>query len=342
MVSSSIDEARNQKAAYRAIANRLDQAKHELAEHQANARERNQPTPDPLRETLKPHNAGAFSTPEILSARSGRYTGDNSQRPPQQNMPQQSLSYSGLDEIDTGLQAQRSTLIQSQNKYMERTGEPRNRIPPLGNLTSENQTPSALRTAQKMRFSDPIRQARGYDPRKPIDMDPQREDLEIPGETGTFQNYIERNDAELKRIHAIVYMATSSSPDIDMVIEGTRRAYINKFREIKAKISHPNEVVALTALKNGVWFSSKFREKMAVQAPISLDDALHRTSYFATHEEEVAALKEQYIANKNNIAKKNNAPKEPATKGQHSYAINNSPQNKPSTYDPSKHCAFHG
>ena len=46
------------------------------------------------------------------------------------------------------------------------------------------------------------------------------------------------------------------------------RAYINKFREIKAKISHPNEVVALAALKNGVWFSSKFRDKMAVRATI--------------------------------------------------------------------------
>ena len=56
---------------------------------------------------------------------------------------------------------------------------------------------------------------------------------------------------------------------------------------------------------------------MAVRAPISLDDALHRALCFATHKEEVAALKEQYSANKNNIAKKNNAPKEPATKGQH-------------------------
>ncbi|KAF3502314.1 hypothetical protein F2Q69_00043529 [Brassica cretica] len=63
MVSSLIDEARNQNAAYRAIANRLYQAEHELTEHQANARERNQPTPGPLRETLKPHNAGAFGTP---------------------------------------------------------------------------------------------------------------------------------------------------------------------------------------------------------------------------------------------------------------------------------------
>ncbi|XP_013669173.2 uncharacterized protein LOC106373560 [Brassica napus] len=119
------------------------------------------------------------------------------------------------------------------------------------------------------------------------------------------------------------------------------RAYINKFREIKAKISHPNEVVALAALKNDVWFSSKFREEMAVRAPISLDDALHRASYFATYAEEVATLKEQYIANKNSVAQKNNAPKEPTTKGQHSYAINNSPQNKSSMYDPNKHCIFH-
>ncbi|XP_013617533.1 PREDICTED: uncharacterized protein LOC106324055 [Brassica oleracea var. oleracea] len=118
------------------------------------------------------------------------------------------------------------------------------------------------------------------------------------------------------------------------------RAYINKFREIKANISHPNEVVALAALKNGVWFSSKFRVELAVRAPISLDDALHRASYFATHEEEVAALKEQYHANKNNATKKPTAPKEPATKGQHSYAINNSPQNS-LTYDLSKYCSFH-
>ena len=78
-----------------------------------------------------------------------------------------------------------------------------------------------------------------------------------------------------------------------------------------------------------------------MQAPISVDDALHPASYFTTHEEEVAALKEQYSTNKNNVAKKNNTPKEPATKRQHSYAINNPPQNKSSTYDPNKHCSFH-
>ncbi|XP_013709167.2 uncharacterized protein LOC106412825 [Brassica napus] len=344
-------------------------------------------------------------------------------------MTHRSLSYSGLDEIDTGLQRPRSTPIQFRNGSTERKGEPRTRIPPPNNSISENRTPSATRTFHQTGFDNLTEQARRHDLRGPVNIDPQREDLGIPTETGTFHNYIERNDAELKRIHAIVHMATSSAPDINMVIEETRRtpftnklasvrlhhvgklkfpeyarntdpkahvrafrlaisrahltddekeagyrrffaenligprsseirvteadlwnlkqapfeplkAYINKFREIKAKISHLNEVVALAALKNGVWFSSKFREELAVRAPISLDDALHRDSYFARHEEEVAALKKQYSANKNNATKKPATSKDPTTKGQHSYAINNSPQ-KSSTYDLIKYCTFH-
>ncbi|XP_048611770.1 uncharacterized protein LOC125586031 [Brassica napus] len=371
-------------------------------------------------------------------------------------MTHRSLSYSGLDEIDPGLQRPRSTPIQFQNRSTERQGEPRTWIAPSNHSIPKNRTPSATRTFHQTGFDNSTEQARRHDLRGPVNIDPQREDLGIPNETRAFQNYIERNDAELKRIHAIVHMATSSVPDIDMVIEETRRtpftnriasvrlhhvgklkfpeyagntdpkahvrafclaisrahlndekeasycrffaesltgaalewfaeleensidnftqlvstflkpysvfietrvtevdlwnlkkapfeplrAYINKFREIKAKISHPNEVVALAELKNGVWFSSKFRDELAVRAPISLDDALHRASYFATHEEEVATLKEQYSANKNNAAKKPTASKEPATKGQHSYAINSSPQ-KSSTYDLSKYCAFH-
>ena len=107
MVSPLIDETRRQKVVYRTIANRLDQAERELAEHRVNAREnareRNQLPPDPLSEMLNPQNARAFSTPEIPSTRSRRYMGENSQQPPHQGMPQRSLSYSWLDEIDTGL-----------------------------------------------------------------------------------------------------------------------------------------------------------------------------------------------------------------------------------------------
>ncbi|KAG2278475.1 hypothetical protein Bca52824_061030 [Brassica carinata] len=253
-----------------------------------------------------------------------------------------------IDEIRT---PDCSALQRSQAQYLDATREkihsdPRRRA---GGAKDTNLTtkPFYPRESNSIRdenlpssgFDNPTEQARRHDLCGPVNIDPQRVDLAIPSETGTFQNYIERNDAELKRIHAIVHMATCSAPDIDMVIEETRRTTFTN-RIASAKISHPNEVVALAALKNGVWFSSKFREELAVRTPISLDDALHRAFYFATHEEEVAALKEQYSANKNNATKKPATPKEPTTKGQHSYAINNSPQ-KSSTYDLSKYCAFH-
>ena len=91
-----------------------------------------------------------------------------------------------------------------------------------------------MRTVRQTGFKDPIGQARGYDPRRPIDTDPQREDLRIPGETETFQNYIKRNDAELKRRHDIVHMAMSSAPDIDMVIEETRRTpFTNRIASVR-------------------------------------------------------------------------------------------------------------
>ncbi|KAF3595900.1 hypothetical protein DY000_02023584 [Brassica cretica] len=123
MITTLIDEIHSQRIANQAIANRLNQAERELAEHRAaNIRERNQMPLDPLRVTSNPQSTRLFGTPEIPSARSGRYTGENSQRPPPQGMTHRSLSYSGLDEIDTGLQCPRSTPIQFQNGSTERQG----------------------------------------------------------------------------------------------------------------------------------------------------------------------------------------------------------------------------
>ena len=104
MLSSLIDEIRNQTVVNQTITNRLDQAERELAEQRAaNIRERNQTPLDPLRATSNPQSTGLFGTPEIPSARSGCYTGENSQRPPPQGMTHRSLSYSGLDQINNGL-----------------------------------------------------------------------------------------------------------------------------------------------------------------------------------------------------------------------------------------------
>ncbi|KAF3511124.1 hypothetical protein F2Q69_00005218 [Brassica cretica] len=210
MISSLIDKTRNQEVTYRTIVNQLDQTKRELAEHQANARERNQPPSDPLRGSLNLQNTGAFSTPEIPSARSGRYTEENSQRLLQQGLAHRSLSYSGLDEIDTGLQGPRSTSIQSQNGYTERPGEQRTRIPPLSHPTSENRTPSATRTFQQTGFGDPIGQAPGYDHRRPIDADPQREDPMMC--SGSWISPLEPTSMEAEKIyvHCLIHIFETS------------------------------------------------------------------------------------------------------------------------------------
>ena len=229
MVWSLIDEIHNKWIANQTAANQLDQAERELAEYQAtNAPERNQTPLDPLKGASNFQNAGLFGTPEIPNARSGRYTGENSQRSPSQGMTHRSLSYSGLDEIDTGLQRPRSTPIQFQNGSTERQGEPRTRIPPLNHSIPKNRTPFATSTLHQAGFDNLAEQAQRHDLRAPVNIDSQREDLGIPNETGAFQNYIKRNNAELKRIHAIVHMAKSSSPDIDMVIEETRRTQFTK------------------------------------------------------------------------------------------------------------------
>ncbi|WZZ63502.1 hypothetical protein YC2023_074872 [Brassica napus] len=99
-----------------------------------------------------------------------------------------------------------------------------------------------MRTFHQAGFDSLTEQARRHDLRGPVNIDPQREDLGIPSETGTFQNYIERNDAELKRIHAIVHMAISSSPDIDMVIEETRRTPFSNNRQCKAASHRETEI----------------------------------------------------------------------------------------------------
>lgn len=179
-------------------------------------------------------NPGAFSTPELPSARSGCYMGESSQRTSQHGVAYRSLSYNGLDEIDTRMQGPQIALIRSLNGYAERSGEPRTQTPPSGHPTSENQVPPAAGTFQQTGFADPVGQAKVHSPRGFINMDPQREDQRTPNGTGTFQNYIERNDAELKRIQAIMHMATSSAPDINMVIKETRRTtFTNRIASVR-------------------------------------------------------------------------------------------------------------
>ncbi|KAF3608156.1 hypothetical protein DY000_02050093 [Brassica cretica] len=169
MVSSLIDFIHNQWIANQTTANRLDHAERELAEYRAaNAPERNQTPLDPLKGASNFQNTGLFGTPEIPNARSGCYTREKSQQSPSQGMTHRSLSYSEMDEINTGLQRPRSTPIQFQNGSTERQEKPRTRIPPQNHSIPENRTPSATRTLHQAGFDNLTEQARRHTLRAPV------------------------------------------------------------------------------------------------------------------------------------------------------------------------------
>jgi len=62
------------------------------------------------------------------------------------------------------------------------------------------------------------------------------------------------------------------------------QSYIKKFKAIKSKIANLNKEVAIAALRNGLWFSSRFREELTFRQPVSLDDACnaHESPYGRT------------------------------------------------------------
>ncbi|KAF3507480.1 hypothetical protein F2Q69_00008767 [Brassica cretica] len=158
MMTTLIDKIRSQRIANQTVANRLDQAERELAEHRAaNIRERNQTPLDPLRARSNPQH------------RTVRYSRD----------PKRSIwtlherkftttpAAGHLDEIDTGIQRPRSTPIQFQNGSTERQGVPRTRIPPPNHSIPENRNPSATRTFHQAGFDNLTEQARRHDLRGP-------------------------------------------------------------------------------------------------------------------------------------------------------------------------------
>ncbi|KAG7593809.1 Polysaccharide biosynthesis domain [Arabidopsis thaliana x Arabidopsis arenosa] len=106
----------------------------------------------------------------------------------------------------------------------------------------------------------------------------------------TFRNYAAQTNANMVQMHSKVHMAVSYAPDIDQLQNEPLRSYIEKFKTTKSKIANLNEEVALAALRNGLWFSSRFREELTVRQPATLDDALHKALYFARAEEETAYL----------------------------------------------------
>jgi len=123
------------------------------------------------------------------------------------------------------------------------------------------------------------------------------------------------------------------------------RSYVKKFKVIKSKIANLNEEGAIAALRNGLWFSSRFREELTVRQPVSLDDALHKALHFAKAEQELAVLALRFKKSKTQnapVATKKPFKKENQTQGQHTlFTIEEAAEDESPELDLRKYCKYH-
>lgn len=55
-----------------------------------------------------------------------------------------------------------------------------------------------------------------------------------------------------------------------------------------------NDEANLAALKNSLWHESQFRDDLILSNPMTIEDALHRSTRFIIIEEEKSALAKKY------------------------------------------------
>jgi len=102
-------------------------------------------------------------------------------------------------------------------------------------------------------------------------------------ERDSIDTFDQLTAAFLKQYSVLIEHRTSEADlwSLGQLQNESLRSYVKKFKAIKSKIANLNKEVAIAALRNGLWFSSRFREELTVRQPVSLDDALHKALHFA-------------------------------------------------------------
>ncbi|KAG7552776.1 Ribonuclease H-like superfamily [Arabidopsis thaliana x Arabidopsis arenosa] len=120
----------------------------------------------------------------------------------------------------------------------------------------------------------------------------------------TISSFHQLSSSFLKHYSPLIENKTSNA-DLWSLSQGPKeslRSFIDRFKVVVTKITIPDEA-AIVALRNAVWYDSKYRDDITLHAPSTLEDALHRASRYIELEEERLVL-----------AKKHNPPKAPVTK----------------------------
>ncbi|KAG7548051.1 Retrotransposon gag domain [Arabidopsis suecica] len=171
-------------------------------------------------------------------------------------------------------------------------------------------------------------------------------------EPGTIDSFKELSSAFQKQYSMFMEKATSDA-DLWNLTQGQNeplRKYIAKFKEVIAKIPGVSHIAALSALRNGLWHESRFREELIVNRPSTIQDALFRASNWMEAEEEKLSLAKKHRPAKLAVANptKKFEPKDqkrfnPATNVVGKPSPNKGRYNSPNTWvrDESAYCDIH-
>ncbi|KAG7568053.1 hypothetical protein ISN45_Aa04g008900 [Arabidopsis thaliana x Arabidopsis arenosa] len=115
-------------------------------------------------------------------------------------------------------------------------------------------------------------------------------------EPETIDSFKELSSAFLKQ-YSMFMEKTTSDADLWNLTQGHNeplRKYITKFKEVIAKIHGVSHTAALSALRNGLWHESRFREELIVNRPSTIQDALFRANNWMEAEEEKLSLAKKH------------------------------------------------
>ncbi|XP_024007285.1 uncharacterized protein LOC112083488 [Eutrema salsugineum] len=76
------------------------------------------------------------------------------------------------------------------------------------------------------------------------------------------------------------------------------RTYMARFKAVVSKVEGVSDKAALEALKRSLWYKSEFQREMALNTPLTIQDALHRSADVIVNEKEMKNLDEQYESTK--------------------------------------------
>ncbi|MES7295870.1 retrotransposon gag family protein, partial [Cutibacterium acnes] len=162
-------------------------------------------------------------------------------------------------------------------------------------------------------------------------------------EERSIDNFTQFMTAFLKQYSVFIEEKTTEAAlfGVSQKPDETLRSYIDRFKEIKAKIANPRDEVAIEALRRGLWYSTRFREEITVREPQTLDDALHRASAFARLEDETTALREKHRKERNPSGSQNSNSKKDSRKSGNVNAVESPKSSKKFEFDKEKFCDFH-